>query len=162
MAEAIPLYGEPLIRQWQTRLADYPDDLAEAMVTHYLSFYPIWGLQPRLETRDATIWRSEILVDLAHHLIGVLAGLNHLYFSPFQFKRTRRFVEKMGIAPADFADRLESLFHADPGAAALQAESLARETVALVEQHLPQVDTSRARRRIGWHPPAWKPNSTNG
>jgi hypothetical protein len=118
--------------------------------------YPaVWALHDRLETRDGTIWRTELMVSVAHNLLGTLAGLNRRYFSPFQFKRMRRYAQKLTIAPRDFADRLESVFHTDSEAASLELEALAKETVELVEQHMPQIDTSRAKRRIGWRPQAW-------
>jgi len=157
MAEAIPLYGEALVREWQAKLAAYPESLAEAMVQHHLAFYPLWGYHDRMRTRDATIWLTGMLVENAHALIGTLAGLNHLYFSSFQFKRTHHFVEKMSIAPPDFADRLEALFHADAATTAEQCAGLVGEVITLVEEHMPQIDTSRARRRLGWKPQGWTP-----
>jgi hypothetical protein len=155
MEDALPLYGEDLIRQWQAKLAAYPESLALAMVQHYLAFYPLWGYLGRLETRDATIWFTQMLVENVHALIGVLAGLNHLYFSTFQFKRTHQFIAKMQIAPPHFADRIEALFHADRAQYSADCEALVAEVIALVEQHLPQVDTTRARRRLGWKPQGW-------
>lgn len=157
MHEAIPLYGEPLIRQWQTRLANYPDALAEAMVRHNLTFSPLWVLQERLATRDGTIWRYQMLVDTAHHLIGVLAGLNRLYYSSFQFKRMHRFIAQMSIAPTNCADRLETLFHSDLASTATQLKALVQETVALVEQHMPQIDTARVHMMLEWPGQAWEP-----
>lgn len=59
----------------------------------------------------------------AQHLLGVIAGLNRRYYSPFQLKRVHRFVNQLDIAPADFSDRLELLFHADIASAAEQHRS---------------------------------------
>jgi predicted nucleotidyltransferase len=156
MLEALPLYGESLVRQWQAKLVAYPETLVRAMIEHYLPVYPLWGLQERLAGRDATIWVYEMLVEIAQHLLGVLAGLNRRYYSTFQVKRMYRFVAQLDIAPPDFADRLEFLFHADVASAAEQARALTRETVALVDEHMPQVDTSRARARIDFQQQAWK------
>lgn len=154
--KAQPLYGEPLVRQWQAQLADYPDALARAMVEHYLAVFPLWGLQEYLASRDATIWVYEMLVETANHLLGVLAGLNRQYYSSFQLKRLHRFVAQLDITPPQFADRLEALFHTDLTSSAAQTEKLVDETVALVEEHMPQVDTSRNRSRLGWRYLAWK------
>ena len=156
MHDAIPLYGEELILQWQMKLANYPDTLAEAMVRHNLTFSPLWVLQERIATRDATIWYYQMLVETAHHLIGVLAGLNRLYYSSFQFKRMHRFIAQMAIAPANFADRLETLFHADQTSAALQLKELVQETVDLVEKHMPQIDTAKVHMMLGWQVQTWK------
>jgi len=156
MLEALPLYGEPLVRFWQARLADYPEALAQAMVEHYLAVFPLWGLQDYLASRDATIWVYEVLVEAAHHILGVLAGLNHMYYSSFQFKRLHRFVARCDIAPSRFADRLEAIFHVDVASSAAQLEDLVRETVELVDEHMPQVDTSRLHARLGWRHHPWK------
>lgn len=153
----IPLYGEPLIQQWKTRIADYPDGLAQKMVEHYLTFVPLWGMQEKLARRDTTLWYHQILVESAQNILGVLSGLNRLYFSIFQFKRMGRFVEQMAIAPADLSARLEGLFHREPPIAARELEDLVRETTELVDIHMPQVDTSLAKRKLGWRQQPWTP-----
>lgn len=139
---AIPLYGEALIRDWQAQLANYPDTLAQAMVKHHLTIFPLWGIQDRMTTRDATIWHYQLLVEGAYNILGILAGLNHLYYSSFQFKRMHHFIVQMNIAPAALAHRLEIIFHTDATTAAIQLEELISETVALVEQHMPAIDTA--------------------
>ena len=156
LLEGLPLYGEPLIRQWQARLALYPDALAQAMVNHYLTFVPIWGIRDHVAARDATIWVHELLVEIAYNLLGTLAGLNRRYYSSFQFKRMHDFAAQLEFAPTHLADRLEAIFHADMKAAAVQAEALVGETVALVEQHMPHIDTSRVRKRLGWRQQPWQ------
>ena len=153
---AVPLYGEPLIRSWQASIAAYPETLAQAMVSHYLDFFPLWAIQERMTTRDATIWLQQLLVETAYNLLGVLAGLNHCYYSSFQFKRTRHFIAHLTIVPRDFADRLEAVFHADTASAIVQVESLVREVVAMVEQHMPQIDTTSARQRLEQRQVAWR------
>lgn len=152
----IPLYGETLIQQWKARVANYPDGLAQTMVEHYLKFFPIWGMQEKLARRDTTLWYHQVLVESAQNILGVLSGLNRLYYSTFQFKRMSRFVEQMQIAPENLADRLESLFHSEGSIAVNQLESLVRETIELVEIHMPQVDTSSAKRKLGWRQQPWQ------
>jgi hypothetical protein len=157
----IPLYGEPLIQQWKARVANYPDGLARRMVEHYLKFVPIWGMQEKLARRDTTLWYHQILVESAQNLLGVLSGLNRLYYSTFQFKRMSRFIEQMEVAPENLAERLESLFHHEAPVAVDQLEVLVRETIKLVEIHMPQVDTSSAKRKIGWRQQPWKLSESN-
>lgn len=149
------LYGEKLINGWKEKIAAYPQPLAEAMVKKHLSFFPLWGLGDYLETRDGTIWTYQILVEAAQNIVGTLAGLNHLYFTTFQFKRMQNFIDQMEIAPANLGERLESLFASSPQARD-ELESLVAETVALVEKHMPSIDTARAKRRIGWRHQPWQ------
>ncbi len=151
------LYGEAYIEQWQARISDYPPALAEAMVKKHLAFFPIWGLEHHFRTRDATLWYYQILVEAAHNLMGVLAGLNRLYFTTFQFKRMGRFVEEMAIAPPNLAARLEAIFQTDMAQALTDLEMLVAETVTLVEAYMPSVETAPAKRRIGWQQQPWTP-----
>jgi hypothetical protein len=67
----------------------------------------------------------------------VLAAANRVWFSSFQFKRTRRLTARLTAAPADLADRLESLFTLHPADAATELERLTDEVRAiLVERSL--------------------------
>ena len=150
------LYGDAYINQWKERISSYPAALGEAMVKKNLQFFAIWGLEPHFSTRDATIWYHEILVEIAQRLVAVLAGLNRLYFTTFQFKRQRRFIEQMAIKPEHFADRLEGLFSAELHSTLTEIEALVSETIALVEIHMPTIDTSTAKRRLGWRHQPWK------
>jgi hypothetical protein len=151
----IPLYGETLIQKWKAQIANYPDGLAQRMVEHYLKFFPIWGMQKKLAQRDTTLWYYQIIVESAQNLLGVLAGLNHLYYSTFQFKRMGRFIAQMEIAPANFAARLESLFLHD-AAVADRLEALVDETIELVEIHMPQVNTSSVKQKLGRRQQPWE------
>lgn len=150
------LYGDAYIQQWKERLLAYPPALAEAMVKKHLAFFPLWGLEPHFRTRDATIWFYQSMVEAAQNLVGVLAGLNQLYFTTFQFKRMNRFFKQMTIAPIDLAPRLERLFQPDRTVAVAELEALVAETVTLVETYMPTIDTTKAKRRLGWRQQAWQ------
>jgi hypothetical protein len=152
----IPLHGEPLIQQWKARIANYPDGLAQRMVEHYLKFFAIWGMQEKLARRDTTLWYHQVLVESAQNILGVLSGLNHLYYTPFQFKRMSRFIAQMKIAPEYLANRLEGLFHHAVPVAVNELKVLVQETVDLVEIHLPQVDTSSVKQKLGWKQQPWQ------
>lgn len=104
-----------------------------------------------------TLWYYQILVESAQNLLGVLSGLNRLYYSTFQFKRMGKFIEQMSIAPTNLASRLESLFRAEPYVAANQIEQLVQETLDLVDTYMPQVDTSSVRRKVEWRQQPWQP-----
>ena len=95
-------------------------------------------------------------MESAQNILGVLSGLNRLYFTTFQFKRMHRFIEQMTIAPSNFGDRIENLFQLEPSVAVIELEALVRETVELVELHMPQVDTSTAKQRLGWRQQPWE------
>jgi len=140
LLEGLPLYGQDLIGRWKARVERYPEPLRLKMVERYWSFFPLWYGSAAMAKRDAELWRLDVLMDAAFNLLGVLAGLNRLYFTRFQFKRTRAYVASMKIAPARLAERLETLFRLDPGSAAAELGRLVEETAALVEEELPGFD----------------------
>lgn len=154
---SVALFGKPYMDRWKAQIAAYPDALAEAMVKHNLRFFPVWGLKPHFATRDATVWFYHILVESAHHVVGILAGLNRLYFTTFQFKRMKRFTEQMSIKPDNLYERLEQIFESEMETAVHDLEQLIAETLALVDAHMPQIDTSAAKAKIGWRQKAWQP-----
>jgi predicted nucleotidyltransferase len=143
-----PLYGESLIQRWKEQVANYPDALAQAMVEQHLQFVPLWRMQERLATRDTTLWQYQILVEAAQNILGVLAGLNRLYYSTFQFKRMGKFIAQMTIAPEHLHDRLESLFHHDLPTTATTLKTLVKDTVELVNLNMPHINTSKLHQLI--------------
>ena len=138
--DGLPLHGHELIERWKTRIAHYPEPMRRAMVQRYWKFFPLWYGSAAMVKRDADLWWLDMLLEAAFNLLGVLAGLNRLYFTRFQFKGARAYVARMNLAPERFADRLESLFDLNPEAAAAELESLVEETRALVEAELPGFD----------------------
>jgi hypothetical protein len=60
---------------------------------------------------------------------------------------------------ADLPHRIERLLAnltANPAAAAPELEALVAETVALIEQHMPDVDVTEAKRFLGERHVAWR------
>jgi hypothetical protein len=155
--KCIALHGEPLIETWKARIAAYSDGLARAMVEQHLRFPAMWLLHERLQTRDGTIWHYQALVELSHNVLAVLAGLNRKYFTSFQFKRMGAFCAELAITPPDLADRIEMLFGSDRKMAVEEAERLVSETLALVQEHMREVDANAAGKRIGQRSQPWLP-----
>jgi hypothetical protein len=155
----VALHGHDLICGWQERARAYPPELARAMVEAHLRFWPIWRVDDWVAARDMTLWRHHTLVESSHNLLGILAGLNRLYFSPAYFKRLHRFVARMAVAPDRLADRLEALFTSERAAAVADLERLVEQTVALVEARMPDVDTRQVRRDLGARRPTWRPDA---
>jgi hypothetical protein len=149
LLQGVPLHGAELIEGWQARARDYPPGLARAMVEAHLKFWPIWSVGDWVAARDMTLWRQHTLVESSHNVLGVLAGLNRVYYSPLYFKRLRKFVDGLAVAPERLADRIEALFRDEPDAAVLELERLVGETVGLVEREMPEVDTAAVHATLG-------------
>jgi hypothetical protein len=168
--EGLPLLGEELIERWR-RKAAYTEELQRATIEKRWQFFPWWYFEERLRERDATAWRYDVLVQSAYGIVGVLAALNRLYFSTFEFKRASRFISRLEVAPADLAARLNSLFDSDERRSIAELERLVAETQALVAQRFPDIDlalqwggkpTPPGERESPWtshqeQPVGWKP-----
>jgi predicted nucleotidyltransferase len=153
LLEGRPLHGEDLIAGWRRRAA-YTPRLQRAMIEKHWRFFPWWYYEDKLRRRDATIWRYDVLVRSAYDLVGILAALNRVYFSTFEFKRVRAYLERLDVAPPALADRLERLLIADAHDATLELERLVDETRALVAERLPDLELS-----IEWAGRATPPGS---
>jgi predicted nucleotidyltransferase len=136
----LPLHGHELIGRWQARLRDYPEPLRRAMILRHWRFHPLWYHVGHMSARDAELWRLDTLLDAAFDVLGVLAGLNRVYFARFQLTRLRAFIATLPAAPPDLADRLESLFSVDAATAAEELGRLVAETRALVRAEFPDLE----------------------
>ena len=141
--EGLPLYGEDLIERWR-RDATYTEPLQRAMIEKHWRFFPWWYFAERLGARDATIWRYDVLVQSAYNIVGVVAALNGLYFSTFEFKRASKFLSRLEVAPPNLAARLNTLFHSDARESTAELERLVAETQALIARRFPDLDLSLA------------------
>ena len=145
--EAMPLCGEQLIRGWQAR-ARYPDSVRRREVEANLGWFPIWTIDDHLASRDAELFRRQMLLDGAFRVVAVLSALNRLYFSTFQFKRTRAHIAQMAVKPERLAERLDGVANDPPSAAAELLRALVDETKEIVRREMPDVDVDAS-----WQPP---------
>jgi hypothetical protein len=81
------------------------------MVRHHLQFFPMWGIPHQFTARDARLFYTQSLLENVQNVLGVLAGLNKVYYSTFQFKRSEKFIAKFLISPPNLYQRLEQLLY---------------------------------------------------
>jgi predicted nucleotidyltransferase len=142
--EGLPLLGEQQVERWR-EAAKYTDGLQRAELERRWSFFPWWYTADRLRVRDTTIWRHDVLVGSAYALVGSLAALNRVWFSTFEFKHEREYLERLEAAPPNLAERLLSLFERDEAGQVEELERLVAETATLVKQRFPDFDVD-----AGW------------
>lgn len=153
LQRAIVLYGEDIIKQWQTQLLPYPEELVVAMVQKHLKFRPFDG-QHILTERHEIPMLYENNCAIVRWLLNLLFGLNRIYHPGFKW--TRYFIGEMTIKPPEFFARLERVFQSDAASGTHELRQLSEETFDLVEKHLPQVDLKRQRQTFNQLYPKWK------
>jgi hypothetical protein len=147
LMKAQPLIGPERLATWRAQVAAFPAGLGDAMMRHYVGQATPWKWFALLQRRDAALWLRELLVDACYRQFGMLAGLNHRYFTTFQFKRMHRFATALPLAPARLADRVETLLVAPLPQAFAELHALEGEVLALLAAHAPHIDCSAAHER---------------
>jgi hypothetical protein len=137
------LLGSERVAQWQARVAQFPQELADAMLRHYIAERTPWRWFSLLLARDSGLWCRELQVDACYRLFGLLAGLNRRYFTVYQFKRMHRFAEQLALVPPRLADRIDALLAAPLADAFVALHGLEGEVLALVTEHAPHVDLTK-------------------
>jgi Domain of unknown function (DUF4037) len=153
LQRGVVLYGEDMIKHWQTRLSPYPEELAVAMVQKHLKFRPFDGQQILTERLEIPML-YENRCTIVRWLLNLLFGLNRIYHPGFKW--TRYWVEEMSIKPPEFFARLERVFQSDVASGTHELRQLSEETFDLVEKHLPQVDLKQQRETFNRLNPKWQ------
>ena len=153
LKHGVILYGKNIVKNWQTRLSPYPEELAIAMVKKHLKFRPFDGQQILTERFEIPMLYENNCA-IVRWLLNILFGLNHIYHPGFQW--TRYWVETMSIKPSGFFERLERIFQSDAVSGTHELRRLIEETFDLIEQHLPQIDLKQQREVFNRVYPRWR------
>ena len=144
--ESIVLFGEEQYEPIRARVQDYPHELRLAMVRNHLKLTPSWIYDGMGRDRGDLVVFYEYVLATMRSLVGVLAGLNRVYVAPDKLKRVGAVVGRMNLTPLDAAARLDALLALPRERVKDELDDLVSRTLELVEQHLPEVDTTHARR----------------
>jgi hypothetical protein len=137
--DGIPLYGDTLLAQLQERAKHYPKPLAIKMIQENLWCGP-WFIPQAYVERDDQLVLYQHVVWMQQSLLKILAGLNRCYYPSAEHKWIDALIKRFTIVPPNLAARLKQVFHEPPMTGMRQMLELVHETVALVEQHCPEVD----------------------
>ena len=150
--ESIVLFGEERYEPIRARVLDYPDALRRALVEANLTVAPSWIYDGMGRDRGDLVVFYEYVLATMRQVVGILAGLNRVYVAPEKLKRVGVVVGRMPLTPPDAAARLDALLDLPRDQVKAELDDLVGRTLDLVEEHLPDVDTTRARRL--WSLPA--------
>jgi hypothetical protein len=84
--------------------------------------------------------------ELQQEVFRILLALNREYFPTYKWMY--RTLERMALVPGNVEQRFRQAYVLPQNEAIRDMLSVVVETLDLVERHLPQVDTSRARKRF--------------
>lgn len=136
---ALPLYGEEYFETARQRLAIYPDGLRITMVHEHCHFGPHQWVE-MLAERGEIVALHDVFVRASQNLFSTLLAINRMYHRGFKWLSPT--IDDMQVRPARMSTRLDSVFQSPPAAGVQELRTLIEETLALVEETMPEVDTS--------------------
>jgi hypothetical protein len=145
--ESIVLFGEERYEPFRARVLDFPDALRSSLVEANLTFTPSWIYDGMGRDRGDLLVFYEYVLATVRAVVGVLAGLNRVYVAPEKLKRVGAVVARMELTPPDAARRLDAILDLPREQVKPELDDLVARTLDLVDEHLPEVDTTRCRRR---------------
>lgn len=141
------LHGAETIHAWQRQLAELPATFGATLVQTNLRFPPIAVLRDMGAGRRDYALVYELLMESVKRLANIWCGLNGV-IPPGKLKSLERLQRRLPIAPPHFTDRLRYLWVLPPDEAVELFYQLVDETLTLVDQHLPTLDTTQPRQRM--------------
>lgn len=136
-----PLYNAPLITAWQARLTPYPNGLRDAMLRQYLHFTQLWFLE-NMARREEWPLLYEDVTTTTQAVLRLLVGLNRLYYPGLKW--LKRLIGELTIAPPNLAQRVQTIFRAEPLTAVNELGKLVVDVCNLVEHHAPGLGAQQA------------------
>ena len=143
--ESIVLFGEERYEPIRARVLEYPEALRRALVEANLRVTPSWIYDGMGRDRGDLVVFYEYVLATIRQVVGMLAGLNRVYVAPEKLKRVGAVVGRMELTPPDAAARLDALLGLQREQVQAELDDLVGRTFDLVEEHLPDIDTTRAR-----------------
>lgn len=147
LQNSIPLLGQDLIETWRTRIAHYPDELAEKIVRENVDFGG-WNSVGFSFARGDLLLAYDLLSKVQKQVLAVLLALNRTYMGHPRGKWLEHFAEGMKYKPARLAERMSHSLREGTVEGAREMDGVIEETFALVEQQFPQIDLTDIKRDV--------------
>ncbi len=143
----IPLYGEALIQKWKAQAAAYPEALALKNIQEHLLTFDTAQLIVLAYRNNPTAFYAAIS-RLQQAMFLVLLALNRCYFPTFKWMY--EVLAGLSLKPKNIEQRFRQSFQLPYDMATLDTTRLLHETLDLVKQHFPYLDTTAVSQRLAY------------
>jgi Domain of unknown function (DUF4037) len=143
----IPLHGEEIVQEWKRRAREYPPELAEKIIREHLDSFGTANLFILARRDNPTAFHAQLSF-LQEEIFLVLLALNRSYFPTFKW--LYRALASMRVKPEDIDRRFRRAFEIPCIEALADMKSLQEETLHLVEEQFPQIDTGPVHKRLAY------------
>jgi len=155
----IPLFGQEIVQGWKKQAEQFPDPLAKRIIEEQLPSFSIGELFLHAQRGNPTAFFGQ-LAQLQQKVFLVLLALNSCYFPTFKW--IYQCLEGLELKPPDIADRFQKAFRCLPQEAIADTRRALEETLLLVNESYPAINTHKAHRKISYHRTALDANNLPG
>jgi hypothetical protein len=148
LLHAQTIAGENLVMQWRRKASAYPAELAQAMLRANLPFGGLGYAEDMLVERDDLLTLYDLICQVERQVLGALLGLNRLYLPNPRFKGMDELIAEMRLKPHDLSARLKAAFRLPPREGILELHAICADTLTLVDEHMPDLDTAEYRKNL--------------
>jgi len=140
--------GEDLVAQWRYKASAYPAELMHAVIRENLAFEGLGYAEDMLIERDDLLALNDLIGRIERQVLGALLGLNRLYLPNPRFKGMDELIAEMLVKPRDLSARLKAAFRLAPREGILELHAICEDTISLVDEHMPDLDTTQYRENL--------------
>lgn len=144
--DGFTLFGDTWVEKWKTEASKYPKELQVLMVNHFKKFHPVWVIEKMALERNDNLFYTESIVEMIGNMIGILCGLNKMYH-PGKLKGLEWTIDQMKIKPKNYYLRYNDVL-LNRKNALQNVYILVKESLDLIDEHLPEVSTERNRKLL--------------
>lgn len=141
--DALPLHAPAAYEGLRRRVSEMPRAAAVKIVSMNLGFFWPGCILNQGVRRNETVFYHDAFCMTVKRLVGILAGLNHHFASPVEPRWLEYELDRMALKPPGMWPRICSLFTLQPEKAVEVLEAMKDEVIALVREHMPEVDMTR-------------------
>lgn len=146
--ESYIISGHDWVNEWKSKALNYPEQLAAIMVKKHLHFHPKWALEKMGIERNDNLFLYEDFIKAAESIFAVMCAVNRMYY-PGKLKGAWYYIEQMKYKPDRLKEKLDLLFSVARDHAVEILSLLIKELFDLVDIHIPDYSTERARMIFG-------------
>ncbi|MEM7129451.1 MAG: nucleotidyltransferase domain-containing protein [Chloroflexota bacterium] len=162
IVDGISLIGDEALQNWQLQARSFPTPLAVKIVQENLWFGPWFPALGYIERNDVLVTHQHFIW-AGQSMLRVLAALNRVYYPSSEHKWMTRLANELQFAPPNLAERLQEVFTLDLAGGWKSLRTLLDETIQLVEEHLPEVNSMALFKdhpeiNTDWAKNRWEPN----
>lgn len=143
----VPLYGDVLVARWKAQAHEYPPEVAGSIIQDRLRSFRLDQLSVCAERNDPSGFYSE-LTHLQREAFLVLLALNRSYFPTFKW--LHQCLATLPRKPKSIIGVFRDAFSKPPSEATADMHSVLQDTIQLVQESYPELDTAPALRRLGY------------